>query len=154
MTIAVKCFIKPLIKNCVSGPRKGTDQSAGWDICANADVLLDCDVVHKVPTGLFFEIPNGYYGQIKDRSSMAAKGIFVVGGVIDSDYRGEISVLLYRTRSAPMYNLSNVIKRGERIAQIIFLPCPDITITLQEKLEDLSNTTRGSGGFGSTNVEK
>ena len=98
-----------------------------------------------IGTGLAFAIPTGNYGRIAPRSGLAAKNSIDVGaGVIDSDYRGEVKVLLF--------NLSDVdftINEGDRCAQMII---EKYTMTQLEEVQDLSDTARGEGGFGSTGV--
>lgn len=128
-------------------PQYKTSGAAGADICA----LLSEPVIIKkgeraiVPTGLFFAISEGYEVQIRPRSGLAAKnGVTVLNtpGTIDSDYRGEIKVILI--------NLGNEdfeVKNGDRIAQMVVAP---VTIGVFEKVDDLDETARGSGGFGST----
>jgi len=98
-----------------------------------------------VPTGLFVEIPEGYEAQIRGRSGLAAKnGISLANGVgtIDSDYRGEIKVILINLGNEPFE-----IKHGDRIAQMILAKYEKIEFTLVDSLEE---TDRGSGGFGHT----
>ncbi len=126
-------------------PAYETIHSAGMDLRANLDepILLKPLERKLVPTGLFIELPEGYEAQIRPRSGLAIKhGISLVNtpGTIDADYRGEVKII--------MINLSNdefLINDGERIAQMI--------IASHEKaewieVEELSNTDRGSGGFG------
>ena len=131
-------------------PAYETVASAGMDLRAN----LDADIVLKplerilVPTGLFIEIPMGYEAQIRPRSGLAIKkGITLLNtpGTIDSDYRGEIKVILVNLSSGEF-----VISDGERIAQMI--------IAAHEKAEwdevdELLNTQRGAGGFGHTGTK-
>lgn len=119
---------------------------ACFDLFSKEDVVL-CPVgtgrhVQKISTGLRFAIPEGWYGQILTRSSLALRGINVVGGVIDSSYRGEICVILSNT-----CNHEFPISRGSKIAQIAFLPVPRIAM---EQVETLDSTARGENGFGST----
>jgi len=130
-------------------PHYGTTASAGVDLRAN----LSNDVIMKpmertiIPTGLFMEIPVGYEAQVRPRSGLAIKkGITVLNtpGTIDADYRGEIMVILI--------NLSNetfIVKHGERIAQMVIAAHEQAQWKL---VEDLSQTERGAGGFGSTGV--
>ena len=130
-------------------PDYATDGSAGFDISA----YLDEPMTHKagaralVPTGLYFEVPEGYEAQVRARSGLAIKhGIGLVNGIgtVDSDYRGEIRV--------PMINWSDedfVINDGDRIAQVIITSYEKVNIEL---VEDLSETERGEGGFGHTGV--
>ena len=98
-----------------------------------------------VPTGLFFEIPEGYEVQVRPRSGLAAKnGVTVLNtpGTIDSDYRGEIKVILINLGTEDF-----TINNGDRIAQMIIAPVIQASFI---KVESLSETERGSGGFGST----
>lgn len=130
-------------------PTYGTEYSAGADLYA----LLDEDLEIKpgetimIKTGLAMAIPTGYAGLIYARSSLGSKkGLAPANkvGVIDSDYRGEIKV--------PLFNQSKetqIISKNERIAQIIFTPY--LKVNFQETNE-LDDTTRGTGGFGSTNA--
>ena len=130
-------------------PQYGTKASAGIDLRANlkADIIMKPLERTIVPTGLFIEIPIGYEAQVRPRSGLAIKkGITVLNtpGTIDADYRGEIMIILI--------NLSNeefVIKHGERIAQMVIAAHEQAE---WELVEDLSETERGSGGFGSTGV--
>lgn len=130
-------------------PTYGTEYSAGADLYA----LLDEDLEIKpgetvmIGTGLAMAIPTGYAGLIYARSSLGSKkGIAPANkvGVVDSDYRGEIKV--------PLFNQSKetqIIAKNERIAQIIFTPY--LKVNFQET-DELDDTTRGTGGFGSTNA--
>lgn len=123
--------------------KKGTEQSAGFDISAVEDLNILPGTIGKVKTNLRLEIPVNYFGKIETRSSYALKGIFAEGGVIDSDYRGEICVLLYNSTSENYF-----VKKNDKVAQIIFFKIPEIKIILSD---EFSETKRGFGGFGSTN---
>ena len=130
-------------------PDYATDGSAGFDISAYLDepMTLKAGARALVPTGLYFEVPEGYEAQVRARSGLAIKhGIGLVNGIgtVDSDYRGEIRV--------PMINWSDedfVINDGDRIAQVIITSYEKVNI---EIVEDLSETERGEGGFGHTGV--
>ena len=130
-------------------PQYGTKASAGIDLRANlkADIIMKPLERTIVPTGLYIEIPIGYEAQVRPRSGLAIKkGITVLNtpGTIDADYRGEIMIILI--------NLSNeefVIQHGERIAQMVIAAHEQAE---WELVEDLSETERGSGGFGSTGM--
>lgn len=129
-------------------PGYETVNSAGMDLRA---YLSDGELVIKpmqrvlVPTGLFMEIPVGFEGQVRPRSGLAIKnGITVLNspGTIDADYRGEVKVILI--------NLSEndfVIKSGDRIAQLVIAKCEQMEVV---EVETLSDTERGTGGFGHT----
>jgi dUTP pyrophosphatase len=132
-------------------PAYETACSAGMDLRAylpDGAILLKPLQRALVPTGLFMEIPNGYEGQVRPRSGLAIKnGISVLNtpGTIDADYRGEIKIILV--------NLSDknfVINSGERIAQIVFAKCEQMEVV---NVETLSETERGTGGFGHTGVK-
>lgn len=130
-------------------PRAQTDGAAGMDLVAalpeGAPVTLAPRERVAVPTGLELAIPPGYEGQVRPRSGLAFKhGLTVVNapGTIDSDYRGEVKVLLINLGADPVE-----IARGERIAQLVIAP---VTVADLITVEKLDETTRGIGGFGST----
>ena len=126
-------------------PKYETEGSAGMDIASNEDYILKPERRTIISTGLFVEIPQGYELQVRPRSGMAAKyGITVLNapGTIDSDYRGEIGVILYNSGQS-----NYEIKKGDKIAQLVLAP---ITQAEWEVVENLSSTKRGEGGFGST----
>ena len=125
-------------------PTKGSEHSAGYDLYSCCNVLIYPQERTLVKTGIVLEIPEGFYGRIAPRSGLALKnGIDVMAGVIDSDYRGEIGVILYNTdKTVPFH-----IKIGDRIAQLIIEKYYNFDL---EKAEDLNSSDRGSGGFGST----
>lgn len=98
-----------------------------------------------VPAGFRMEIPGGYEGQVRPRSGLAIKhgiGILNAPGTIDSDYRGEVKVIISNFGPAPF-----PIKRGERIAQLVIAP---VTTAVWDEVDDIEKTDRGSGGFGHT----
>ena len=128
-------------------PRYQTAGSAGMDLhAATTDaVVLAPGARHKFPTGLAFAIPPHFEGQIRPRSGLAAKhGITVVNtpGTIDSDYRGEVQVVLVNLGDVPV-----TIAPLERIAQLVIAPVARAELTLVASLDE---TSRGSGGYGST----
>lgn len=121
------------------------------DLCADleADLVIQSGDRALVPAGFSMEIPQGYEAQIRPRSGLAFKhGLTVANapGTIDSDYRGEVKVLLINLGKDPV-----TLKQGDRIAQMVIAPV--IQTTLVEK-NDLSETQRAAGGFGSTGVSK
>lgn len=142
--------IKIVNKSPFENPKYATSGSAGFDIKANIETPIVIGPLERtlVPTGLFFELPEGYEAQIRPRSGLAFKhGITVLNspGTLDSDYRGECKVLLI--------NLSNdtfKIAPGERIAQIIIAKHESAEFESVSSLEELTDTNRGAGGFGST----
>ena len=128
-------------------PKYKTEGSAGVDLYANIksqEVLKPLERI-LVPTGISVSIPSGYEGQVRPRSGLALKhGITLANavGTIDSDYRGEIKVILI--------NLSNedfIIKRGDRIAQLVFTKYEKVNFI---EVDSLNSTERGTGGFGHT----
>lgn len=123
-------------------PKRETDGAAGYDIYAVTDCVIRPRCRTKIPTGLVFRIPDQHVGMLKTRSSMALMGIDVVGGVIDSDYRGEVAVILHNT-STKDYE----VRIHQRIAQLVVLPVFTGAITV---VDDLPSSRRGEGGFGST----
>ena len=128
-------------------PHRGSALAAGADLCAlpGEEITLAPGETRLVRTGLAAAIPPGYAGFIFARSGLATKrGLAPANkvGVIDADYRGEILVALHNHGSEPQTLLS-----GERIAQIVLLPCPEWEA---EECDELDETVRGEGGFGST----
>jgi dUTP pyrophosphatase len=135
--------VKKLTENAII-PTQGTPFAAGYDLYAAEDVTVVSGTRKLIKTNISMEITPGYYGRIAPRSGLAYKnGIDVLAGVIDSDYRGDIGVILYNTDK----NLDFTVKKGDRIAQIIFEAC--YTATLEEAIT-LENTLRQTGGYGST----
>lgn len=119
-------------------PRTG---DAGYDIRTIETTTFKPGEQVALPTGLHMAIPSGYVGLVKDRSSMAKRGFTTSAGVIDSDYRGELLILV-RNQSEE----SQTVEQGERIAQLLILPI--FTFPVEEA--PLDDTERGQGGFGST----
>lgn len=137
--------VKKLSENATI-PTKGTDFAAGYDLYAAEDAVVACGARKLIKTNISMEITPGYYGRIAPRSGLAYKnGIDVLAGVIDSDYRGDIGVILYNTDK----NIDFTIKKGDRIAQMIFEACYSVILN---DVNILDNTSRQSGGFGSTGV--
>ncbi len=139
--------IKVINRSAFDLPQYETANAVGLDVRANTSEAIRLAPLERalVPTGLYVEIPEGYEIQVRPRSGLAAKyGISVANapGTIDPDYRGEIKVILV--------NLSNEVfelKPGERIAQLVVA---QFTRIEWESVEQLSDTERGAGGFGST----
>ncbi len=126
-------------------PAYATPGAAGMDICAAEDVELAPGARHAVATGFAVAIPEGYEIQVRPRSGLAFKhGVTVPNtpGTIDSDYRGELKVLLINHGSE-----SFAIARGDRIGQLVLAP---VTQAAFEEVDSLDETARGAGGFGST----
>ena len=123
-------------------PERKSAQAAGFDLRAVETINIPTGSIIAVPTGLRMEIPNGYFGKIESRSGMALQGLVAHAGVIDSDYRGEIKVLLQNTTAT-----LQSIHKGTRVAQLILLP---LVQTRMKIATNLTNTQRGKMGFGST----
>jgi dUTP pyrophosphatase len=128
-------------------PAYATNGAAGMDVVAAEDLILAPGARHAVATGFAMAIPKGYEVQVRPRSGLALKhGITCLNtpGTIDSDYRGEVKVILANLGQEPFE-----IKRGDRIAQLVPAPVQRATLT---EVDSLDETTRGAGGFGSTGV--
>ena len=128
-------------------PKSMTDGASGLDLSAaiSEDITIRSGDTMAIPTAMQVEIPSGYEGQVRPRSGLALNhsvGILNSPGTIDSDYRGEVKVILTNLGKAPF-----VIHRGDRIAQIVFQQVIHAEFVPKE---NLSNTTRDSGGFGHT----
>ena len=126
-------------------PAYASDQAAGLDVVAAQDVVLEPGARHAVETGFAIAIPPGFEVQVRPRSGLALKhGITCLNtpGTIDSDYRGEVKVILANLGQEPF-----AVRRGERIAQLV--PAPVLRAAFRE-VETLDETDRGAGGFGST----
>lgn len=128
-------------------PEPATAGSAGADLRAavGEDLVLAPGARALVPTGFSVEIPAGWEGQVRPRSGLAARfGLTLLNspGTIDSDYRGEVQVLLINLGSEPF-----AVRRGERIAQLVVAPAPRVGFV---EVEELPASARGAGGFGST----
>ena len=128
-------------------PTRGSNFAAGWDLRALEETTVVRGSSTKIRTGLAVAIPHGWEGQIRSRSSLGSKGMIMPNGVgtIDSDYRGELMVLATWIGEGDSITLA----KGERIAQMLIAPVPDTTYT-EVSIEELSETERGKGGFGSS----
>ncbi|AEG49283.1 Deoxyuridine 5'-triphosphate nucleotidohydrolase [Sphingobium chlorophenolicum L-1] len=129
-------------------PAYATAHAAGMDVVSAEDVILVPGGRHAVSTGFAMAIPEGYEVQVRPRSGLALKhGISLPNtpGTIDADYRGELKVILINLGSEPF-----VIARGDRIAQLVAAP---VQMACFEEVEELDETVRGAGGFGSTGVK-
>lgn len=130
-------------------PARSNPSDAGFDLFAMEtmpEVVLHPGERYLMKIGVYTAIPDGYYGRIAPRSGLSLKsGLDILGGVVDTDYRGELGVILLNTGTRPI-----TFKGGDRIAQLILekiaVPIPEQVTTL----EDLGTTDRGAGGYGST----
>lgn len=144
------CEIKCIAKDGVAVPSYETSGAAGADVRAflNEPVVIPVGKRAMIPTGLFFAIPEGFEIQVRPRSGLAAKnGVTVLNtpGTIDSDYRGEVKIILINLGDADF-----TVNNGDRIAQFIVAP---VTQGIFVKTDKLDETERGDGGFGSTGVK-
>ena len=126
-------------------PLRGSDDAAGYDLYSYESETIVSNQIKLIDTGISIRVPEGTYGRIAPRSSVSKKGILINAGVIDRDYRGPVKVMVH--------NLSNndyVINKNDRIAQLILEKIKTPPVELVEELDD---TERGAGGFGSTGVK-
>lgn len=138
----MKVYFKKLTEDAVI-PTRGSEQAAGLDLTSVEDKIIYGGTREIIATGLSCALPISTYLRIAPRSGLAAKhGIDVLAGVVDSDYRGEIKVILQNLDTEPFH-----VKKGDRIAQGII----EIFVHAEiEDVDDLMDTDRGDGGFGST----
>ncbi|ODM24110.1 hypothetical protein SI65_01700 [Aspergillus cristatus] len=135
-------FVKKLTESA-QAPTRGSAFAAGYDLYSAKETVIPAKGKALVDTGLAIAVPEGCYGRVAPRSGLASKHFIDTGaGVIDADYRGEVKVLLF--------NFSEVdfaVKQGERIAQLVLerIYTPEVTV-----VEELEESVRGAGGFGST----
>lgn len=142
-------LVKVVNKSNSSLPEYKTKGSAGIDLKAYLDDSIELKPFDRalIPTGLYLSIPEGYEGQIRGRSGLALKnGITLANGIgtIDSDYRGEVKVILINLSNEPF-----IINNGDRIAQLVLIKHEVIDFKLVGSLDD---TDRGEGGFGHTGI--
>jgi dUTP pyrophosphatase len=132
-------------------PEYKTSGAAGMDLHAIRDFNLMPGEIAVLETGLSVEVPEGYELQVRPRSGFATRGLTIVNspGTIDSDYRGEVKVIATNVhpKNHNFLSLSVKIKKGDRIAQLVLARVHKLPI---EEVDELSDTERGSGGFGST----
>ncbi len=125
-------------------PVRAHSNDAGLDLKCLDNFILPPRTPIKISTGLSFEIEPGFSGIIFDRSSMGFKGVSVLGGVVDSGYTGEVSVILLNST-----DFFIKIESGSKIAQMVVLPITTPTVV---EIDSIAESSRGSGGFGSTGV--
>ena len=139
--------VKIINKSSNPLPKYATALSAGVDLYANNDEPIELGSLERklIPTGIYMELPAGYEAQIRPRSGLAIKhgiGLLNSPGTIDADYRGEIKIIVVNLSNSPF-----TIQKGERIAQMVIAKHEQVE---WEAVEILSDTQRGSGGFGHT----
>ena len=129
-------------------PTRGSEGAAGYDLYADEDVEIGVGDRALVSTGISVEVPPGTYGRIAPRSGLAVKfGIQVGAGVVDRDYRGEVKVLLFNCGREPF-----IARKGDRIAQMVLECCKTPYVNEVTEQSELTCTTRGDAGFGSTGL--
>jgi dUTP pyrophosphatase len=126
-------------------PARQTSGSAGYDLCAAEPAVVPARGFATVGTGIALELPDGFEAQVRPRSGLAARfgiGVLNSPGTVDSDYRGEVKVVLFNQSDSPY-----TVKPGDRIAQLVFGRLTEVELVEVDRLAD---TERGSGGFGHT----
>lgn len=123
-------------------PKRAHEMDAGLDLFSCEDITIDSDERAAVKTGISLSLPSGYAGLIWDKSGVSFAGVKTFGGVIDAGYRGEIKVILMNFGHEPF-----IIRRGQKIAQILV---QKISMCETIEVDELDDTERGAGGFGST----
>ncbi|KAL7306329.1 hypothetical protein TKK_0001756 [Trichogramma kaykai] len=141
-----KCLLKFVkMTDKAFTPTKGSDKSAGYDLKSAYDHIVPARGKALIKTDLLFAVPEGTYGRVAPRSGLALKNFIDVGaGVVDSDYRGEVGVVLFNHSDTDF-----IVKPGDRVAQFI---CEKIAYPELEECTSLDKTIRGAGGFGSTGM--
>lgn len=123
-------------------PLRAHPNDAGLDLFSLTSASLPPHEPIRISTGIAMAVPEGFVGLICDRSSLGAKGIRTLGGVVDAGYRGEVQVILINLRNEPIQ-----LRAGDKIAQMLILP---VACSPVEEVSTLDETSRGEGGFGST----
>jgi deoxyuridine 5'-triphosphate nucleotidohydrolase len=140
-----RLLVKRLVPHA-SSPMRATDGSAGYDVYAAEAVTIPAKCYGTVPTGIAIRVPAGTYGRIAPRSGLAARmGIDVLAGVVDADFTGEVIVILMNNGDADFK-----VAIGDRIAQLIL---ERVELAPVYNVDELPETTRGAGGFGSTGTD-
>ena len=143
-TMSANRVLEVLIKKGSKQPVQQSDGAAGYDLSAAANVQLGPGRVTPVPLNLRIAIPARYYLQLASRSGLASRGLMVIGGVVDSDYRGEIQALLLNWSDTPFQ-----VNKGQRICQGLFLPVFHVKFKQQN---ELPSSGRCDFLFGSTGM--
>ena len=128
-------------------PHRADEGAAGYDLTSIENISIPPRSRSLISTGLSIQLPLYSYGRIAPRSGLSVKGLDVGAGIIDESYRGVIKVLLINNKDEPF-----TVSIGDRIAQLLVEPIYYPEVESVSSLEDLSTTTRGAGGFGSTGI--
>lgn len=142
----IELLVKRLTDQAIL-PSRGSSGAAGYDLCAAYDMTIPSKGKGMVKTDIAIAIPDGTYGRVAPRSGLALKKFIDVGaGVIDSDYRGNVGVILFNFGEQEFE-----VKKGDRIAQLILerIVTPEV-----KEVDSLEETVRGNGGFGSTGIKR
>lgn len=140
----MKIRFKKLSENAVM-PKKAHKADAGFDLTATQDYIINENGRVLIDTGIAVEIPNGYFGMVTGRSGNTIRyGLVGQLGIIDSGYTGSIGVMLFNTTK-----FEKRIRKGERVGQLIIMPAPEVEF---EEADKLSESDRGTGGYGSTGM--
>lgn len=123
-------------------PRYSQRGDAGLDLFSVVRCVLEAGEIQAIPTGIQVAIPKGHVGLIWDKSGLSLEGVHRLAGVIDSDYRGEVKVVMANLKDKPF-----VVERGMKVAQMLIQPIKEVRVVETEELEE---TSRGEKGFGST----
>ncbi|MBU5682719.1 MAG: dUTP diphosphatase [Candidatus Aenigmatarchaeota archaeon] len=126
-------------------PERKREGDAGLDLYSIEDIEINPNEIKLVSTGIAIEIPKGYVGIIKDRSGLATKGLHVLAGVIDENYRGEVKIVLINLGKEKIF-----LEKYSRVAQLLILPYLKCNV---KEVEELSETERGDSGFGSSGIK-
>lgn len=125
-------------------PEKAHDSDAGFDLFAVEDVVIKPGELKQVPIGIAVQLPQGYWAELRDKSSRASQGLHVLAGVIDQDYRGEVIAVISNSGHKAVD-----IKAGEKVCQMIL---HQVYPAMVFEVDELNTTKRGQGGFGSTGL--
>jgi len=142
----LKLKVKRIRKDIIL-PEYKTEGASGFDLSSSIDSLLKAGEFAVIPTGLIIEVPPGYEAQVRPRSGLAANngiGVLNTPGTIDSDYRGEIKIVLFNFSDKDFH-----IRKGDRIAQMVISKIERVKII---EVENISGSERGTQGFGSTGI--
>lgn len=126
-------------------PKRQHDGDSGFDLFSRIDINIPPGATAKVPNGVIFQIPHGWEGQLRPRSSTSLDGRIACLGTIDSGYRGEVGTIVINASNTPF-----LVAKGQRISQIAFHRVPLVQLEKIGDDETFPETTRGTGGFGST----